>query len=150
MPVPPTPIHHTVHSSFLFSITFHGLNFYFYLYSTQHSKAARMNVFLGLLWFELIRIPNFYKAKTIGGRSQTQFSFCVYYFWLYASLSENTGIQVLNFSFIVRFALIFFLKISHCDFNVNVKWLVILIFKTRQKAGWCTTYHDACSFIKIN
>lgn len=49
MPVPLIPIHPTIQSSFLFHITFDGLHFYFYLYSTQHSEAARMNVILGLL-----------------------------------------------------------------------------------------------------
>lgn len=55
------------HSSFYFSclwkIWLHKHFIYFYLHSPQYSEAAKMDVFLGFIWFELIRIPNFYKAS---------------------------------------------------------------------------------------
>lgn len=48
------------HSSFYFFIygKFDCINIYFYLHSPQYSEAAKMDVFLGFIWFELIRIPN--------------------------------------------------------------------------------------------
>lgn len=105
-----------------------------------------------LAFFDLssLEFPTFTKPKIMEAGAKPN-SLSVFTISDFMSLFLKT--QEFNFwtsASLYVFALIFFFKNSHCDFNIKVKWLIILIFKIRRRVGWCTKYHDSWSFIKIN
>lgn len=126
----------STHSLFSFSFLQNWqLKIFIYSY-IHHSTVEQPGLifFWALLDLSSLEFLTFTKLAINGGRSQTQIPFHVYYFCLCVSLSKNTVIKILYFSFIVHFCLSFLKKTDIMTYiEIYVKMLLILSFKLWQK-----------------